>query len=105
MGLIRKWQTSVEDCEKGMHEVWYSYEGDETDYSHGWGATPTYQLPSKILGLEILEPGFRKIRLKPDLYGLKWVTIKVPTPFGTITCHYEEGSKPRISVPEGIEAV
>ncbi len=105
MGLIRKWQTSVEDCEKGMHEVWYSYEGYETDYSHGWGATPTYQLPSKILGLEILEPGFRKIRLKPDLYGLKWVTIKVPTPFGTITCHYEEGSKPRISVPEGIEAV
>ena len=103
MKLIRKWQTSVEDCEKGMHEVWYSYKGYGTDYSHGWGSTPTYQLPSKILGIEILEPGFRKIRLRPDLYGLKWVSIKVPTTFGTIECFYEEGGEPQITIPKEIE--
>lgn len=103
MKLIRKWQASVEDCEKGMHEVWYSYKGYGTDYSHGWSATPTYQLPSKILGIEILEPGFRKIRLQPDLYGLKWASIKVPTPFGTIECLYKEGRKPQITIPKEIE--
>lgn len=71
LDLINKWQVLVDDCEKGMREVWNDYEGYEIDYSHGWGATPIYQLPNKISGIEITEPGFKKIKLNPNLYGLK----------------------------------
>ena len=105
MSLLRKWKVIVEDCEKGMHEVWKDFEEYETDYSHGWGATPTYQLPNKLLGLEIIEPGFKKIHINPNLYGLKWADIKVPTPYGVIICHMEEDKEPEITIPEEIRYV
>ena len=103
MALLRKWQILVEECEKGMGEVWRKHEGYGTDYSHGWGATPTYQLPIRLLGLEILEPGFKKIRINPNLYGLAWAEIKVPTPYGVIECSLKEGEIPELNIPEGIE--
>ena len=103
--LINKWQVLVDDCEKGMREVWNNYEGYEIDYSHGWGATPTYQLPNKISGIEIIEPGFKKIRLTPNLYGLDWAEIKIPTPYGEICLNLKDRQKPEISVPDGIEVI
>lgn len=103
--LTKKWKILVEDCEKGLKEVWNDYEGYGTDYSHGWGATPTYQLPSKILGIEILKPGFKKIKINPNLYGLEWADIKVPTPFGDICCRLEQDKEPIISAPAEIEVI
>lgn len=105
MNLIRKWQVLVDDCEKGLHEVWRDFEGYGTDYSHGWGSTATYQLPSKLCGLEIIEPGFDKIKLEPRLCGLDWAEIKIPTPKGIISCNMKQGEKPELFVPEGIEVV
>ena len=102
MELLRKWKVLVESSEKGMREVWNDYEGYEIDYSHGWGATPTYQLPSKILGIEILEPGFKKIKINPNLYDLKWARLKIPTPYGEIDCLLEQGKEPVISAPNEI---
>ena len=102
MKLLRRWQVLVEDCEKGMHELWLHYEGYGLDYSHGWGATPTYQLPVKLLGLEILEPGFKKIKLEPCLYGLESAIIEMPTPFGNISCKMQEGKPYELTVPKEI---
>ena len=104
MELLRKWQVLVEMCEKGLREVWTDYEGYEIDYSHGWGATPTYQLPNKILGLEILKPGFKKIRINPNLYDLEWAKISVPTPFGEIKCDITKTGTD-VDIPDGIEVV
>lgn len=103
--LLRKWERLVLECEKGMHEVWIEFDGYTTDYSHGWGATPTYQLPSKLLGINILEPGFKKIEINPRLYGLKWANIIVPTPYGNIECHMEEGKEIQLIIPKEIEVV
>ena len=102
--LIKKWKRLTDECDKGIHEVWHEFEGYNTDYSHGWGATPTYQLPSKILGIRIIEAGFKKIQLKPNLYGLKWADIIVPTPYGDIECHIESGNTAEIKIPDCIEA-
>lgn len=99
--LIRKWEKLVNECEKGLKEVWNDYEGYEIDYSHGWGGTPAYQLPCRISGIEILEPGFKKIRIKPNLYGLDYADIKIPTPYGVINCHITK-DKTDIDIPEGI---
>ena len=104
MELLRKWKVLVEMCEKGLREVWTDYEGYEIDYSHGWGATPTYQLPNKILGLEILKPGFKKIKINPNLYGLEWAKISVPTPFGEIKCDITKTGTD-VDIPNGIEVV
>ena len=99
---IRKWQGQIEECDKGMKEGWGAFHGD---YSHAWGSTPTYQLPYKMLGFEILEAGYKKIALSPTLLGLKSAEIKIPTPFGYIECKMNKSEKPEIKVPSEIEAV
>ena len=81
--------------------MWNDYEGYVVDYSHGWGGTPAYQLPCRISGIEILEPGFKKIRIKPNLYGLEYADIKIPTPYGVINCHITK-DKMDIDIPDGI---
>ncbi|MGI5894138.1 MAG: alpha-L-rhamnosidase C-terminal domain-containing protein [Candidatus Merdivicinus sp.] len=103
--LLQKWIPMVETCDKGLQEGWLKpEEGYSFDYSHAWGGTPAYQLPSKLLGLEMLEPGYGRIRLVPRLYGLKWAKIEVPTPYGKLYCRMEEGKDPIVIVPEEIKA-
>lgn len=97
---IRRWKALTDQCDRGLKECWYGF---DCDFSHAWGGTPTYQLPAKMLGFEMVEPGFGKIRLSPNLYGLSRARISMPTPFGLLTVEMEEGREPVVSVPAGIE--
>lgn len=100
---IKRWKALYEECSKGMKEAWIIFEGYRFDYSHAWGATPTYQLPSKISGLEILEPGMKKVKFAPNLFGLDYAQIKIPTPYGTIEMNLNEAVD--ITAPKEIEVV
>lgn len=88
---------------KGLVEGWYLCDGYDYDYSHVWSGTPTYQLPSKISGLKILEPGFKKISLSPCLFGLTRADVKIPTPYGNISVSLKKDEEPIIRVPNGID--
>lgn len=101
---IKRWSALVKECKKGMKEAWIAYEGYDFDYSHAWGASPTYQLPSKMSGIEIIEPGMKKIRVNPNLFGLEWAKMKIPTPYGTIDIEFKDG-EPIVNVPQEIEVV
>ena len=57
---------------------------DRGDYSHGWIASPTYQMSSKILGINPDAPRFDKILIRPELCGLQWAKGVVPTPHGNV---------------------
>lgn len=103
MEQLMRWGEMTE-FEKGLQEGWYDISGYGFDYSHVWGGTPTYQLPSKLSGLEIQKPGFKKIRLKPRLFGLEYAKIKIPTPYGEISVNMEKGKNPEINIPGEIEA-
>ena len=73
------------------------------DYSHVWGGTPTYQLPSKIMGFEMKEAGFKEILLNPQTFGLDYANVKMPTTYGYICVELKKGEKPIISVPDEIK--
>ncbi len=99
---IRRWSCML-DYPKGLKEGWYDFTGGYGfDYSHVWGETPTYQLPVRLSGLKIIKPGFQEIRLSPNLFGLKYANIKIPTPFGNLEIAMKEGEKPKIKIPEEI---
>ncbi|MGN0182056.1 MAG: alpha-L-rhamnosidase C-terminal domain-containing protein [Candidatus Ornithomonoglobus sp.] len=73
---------------------------------HGWAGGPTAFLSERIGGIEILEPGCRKLRIVPDMGNLQWIDIKYPTPYGIvrIQSRKENGQiKTKITVPDGIE--
>ena len=80
---------------------------DKGDYSHGWIATPAYQMPSKILGVRPTSPGFRTILIKPETCDLNWAKGSVPTPHGTIDVSWKvEGGKFTldVTIPAGTAA-
>lgn len=106
MKILRRWIPVVEDCDKGLAEGWNKPQEDYSfDHSHAWGGTPLYQLPTRLLGLEILEPGMKKIRLNPQLWDLKWAEITYPTPYGPIDCKMSGRMRPEVKVPDAIEVI
>jgi hypothetical protein len=80
---------------------------DKGDYSHGWIATPAYQMPSKILGVRPASPGFGTILIKPETCGLSWAKGSVPTPHGKVDVSWKiEGGKFTldVTIPAGTTA-
>ena len=103
---LELWKAPVRECPKGLAEGFYKPTPDYSfDHSHAWGGTPAYALPLALSGLEILEPGYRKIRLNPSLLGLDHAKVQIPTPCGMIELTLEAGKEPVIFVPNGIELV
>ena len=103
---LELWKAPVRECPKGLAEGFYKPTPDYSfDHSHAWGGTPAYALPLALSGLEILEPGYRKIRLNPSLLGLDHAKVQIPTPCGMIELTLEAEKEPVVVVPNGIELV
>lgn len=103
LALLEQWKAPIRECPTGLPEGFYKPEPTYAfDHSHAWGGTPAYALPLALSGLELLTPGFDKIRLHPNLLGLEKARVEIPAPQGLIVLELKKGEKPRITVPEGI---
>lgn len=101
--ILEQWKVPVKECPKGLAEGFYKPEETYSfDHSHAWGGTPVYALPLALTGLEIIGPGYRRVRLSPSLLGLEQAQVQIPTPYGMIEVFMIKGEKYKISVPEGI---
>lgn len=78
-------------------------------HCHGWGAGPAYLLPRFVLGVEPVEPGFHKVRIRPQVAGLEWAKGKVCTPHGAIEVEWKREATGEIRIsaqlPQGVERV
>lgn len=87
----------------------YCYKSWRHSLCHGWAAGPTAWLSQWVLGIEVLEPGAKKVRVRPHLGDLEWAEGTYPTIHGPIHVRHER--KPNgevlstISAPEGVEIV
>jgi hypothetical protein len=70
---------------------------------HAWSAGPAAFLPMGIFGLEPLEDGWKRFKIKPDLGKLTWASVTVPTPQGNIEITIENGIM-SLRVPPGVIA-
>lgn len=62
----------------------YCYIGFRHSLCHGWSSGPTTWLTQHVLGIEVLEPGCRSIRIAPHLVDLQWAEGTFPTPYGIV---------------------
>ena len=86
----------------------YCYKGFRHSLCHGWASGSTAFMSNKILGVNILEPGCKKVEIKPDLGNLNWAKGKFPTPYGEIIIeHRVQNGKivSEVSAPLGIEII
>jgi alpha-L-rhamnosidase len=62
----------------------YCYKGLRHSLCHGWASGPTAWLTEYVLGVSVVEPGCKIIRIKPNLGNLNWVKGTFPTPYGIV---------------------
>lgn len=104
--VVEDWKAPIKECPRGLVEGFIVPEPTYSfDHSHAWGGTPLYSVPRALLGLDIIEAGYKKITLRPTLMGLESAHVEVPTPFGVISADMESGKEPVVSVPDGIEVI
>ncbi len=98
--------------EKGATTFWETFPGFVDSHwsrslCHGWSAAPVYFLTSQVLGVTPAAPGFRRIRIAPKSFGLKWASGTVPTPHGAVhvAWHIDDNGKMQLEThaPEGCE--
>lgn len=63
----------------------YCYIGFRHSLSHGWASGPTPWLTAHVLGITVLEPGCRLVKVEPHLGDLSFAEGSFPTPYGLIT--------------------
>ncbi len=85
----------------------YCYEGFRHSLCHGWASGPTAWLSEYVLGVTPLEPGFKRVRVVPQLGSLKWAEGTYPTPLGPIKVRHErqpDGAvRSQIDAPPGVQ--
>lgn len=85
----------------------YCYKGFRHSFCHGWASGPTAWLSEYVLGVKVLEPGCRRLRIEPHLGDLEWVTGTFPTPQGVVTIYHERTAdgrvKSRVEAPRGVK--
>jgi hypothetical protein len=87
----------------------YCYIGFRHSLCHGWSSGPVPFLSRHIMGVRVLEPGCKKLEIKPNLGDLKYIRGTYPTPYGDVKIYAEkqpDGSvKLDVSAPDEIEIV
>lgn len=87
----------------------YCYIGFRHSLCHGWASGPTAWLSENVLGITPLEPGFKRVRIVPQLGRLRWAEGAYPTPLGPIHVRHERQAdgtvKSKIDAPAGIVVV
>ena len=101
----------VKPGEKDIHGDYgaYCYKGFRHSLCHGWASGPAAYLSRYVLGVEVLEPGCKKVRIRPDLGDLDFADGTYPTPYGVIRVRHEKDAAGKIisqiDAPVGVEIV
>jgi hypothetical protein len=81
----RSWVGMIDFGSTISLEAWSLKAKPNLDLNHAWGAVPLNIIARYVLGITPLEPGFKKISIRPQLGGLKYVKGSVPTVAGKVT--------------------
>lgn len=87
----------------------YCYKGYRHSLCHGWASGPTSWLSEYVLGIKVLAPGCKVVKIEPHLCDLDWVEGSFPTPYGIISVKHTKQSdgtiKTEVSAPDEIEVL
>jgi alpha-L-rhamnosidase len=70
-------------------EAWDAKYKPNLDWNHAWGAAPANIIPHYLMGIRPLEPGCRKVRIRPQPGKLQRARLLLPTIRGPIQMEWE----------------
>jgi len=102
----RSWKHMVESGTTITWEAWDQKYKPNQDWNHAWGAAPANLLPRFVLGVQTLEPGWKRAVLRPHPGKLQSAEGKVPTPRGPLLVAWENTAtfRLRLTLPPGMSA-
>lgn len=74
-------------------ESWDPSGKPNMSYAHPWASAPINIIPRRLFGIEPIEAGCGKIRIRPQTGGLEWAKIKIPTIRGPIDAAFRDTGK------------
>ena len=98
----------VPEGKKDIHGDYgaYCYVGFRHSLCHGWASGPTPWLTEHVLGIKVLEPGCRAIKVAPHLGDLQFAEGSFPTPYGLVKVKHTKQAngkvKSEISAPKEV---
>ncbi len=94
----RSWYNMIRSGSTITMEAWDNKYKPNQDWNHAWGAAPANIIPRKLMGIEPVEPGFRKFRIKPQPGTLTFAEIRCPTIRGEIMVSLKNDIKKSFSM-------
>ena len=106
---LRSWRNMSEKVGSTVTlEAWDPSLKPNLDWNHAWGAAPANLIPRCLMGVEPLEPGFARFRVRPQAGGMEFAKLKMPTPKGPIIFEIKGKEAPdldmKLTVPKGTTA-
>lgn len=85
----RSWSHMLDAGSTITMEAWDNRFKPNQDWNHAWGAAPANIIPRLLMGVEPLEPGFQRMRIRPQPGGLKEAALKLPTIRGAVRVSFK----------------
>jgi len=106
---MRSWRNMSEKAGATITmEAWDPSLKPNLDWNHAWATAPANIIPRKLMGIEPIEPGFKRFSVRPQTAGLKNAKVKLPTPKGPILLEVSGTTaadwKTKLLVPAGTAA-
>lgn len=99
---------------EGMNDIHgsfgaYCYPSYRHSLCHGWSSGVTAWLTENVLGIKVMEPGCKTLKIEPHLADLEWVEGSFPTPLGVVNVKHTKltngAIETKIDAPNGIKIV
>lgn len=100
-GMLRYDSTTCWEVFPGFYEV-----GRTRSYCHSWSSSPVYFINKYILGINMIENGFKKAEIFVPENDLEWCQGSLPTPYGIIKIRWSKANDQNIiklQIPKEIE--
>ncbi len=72
-------------------EAWNPESKPNMSFAHAWASAPANIIPRRLMGIRPLEPGYKKVIVRPQAGGLESARLKLPTIRGTIEMALRQG--------------
>ena len=89
----RSWINMIRSGASMSMETWDIKFKPNTTWNHAWGAVPANIIGRRLCGVEPIEPGFRKARIRPQIGRLTQVSAVVPTIRGPISIAVQKSAQ------------
>ncbi len=100
----RSWYNMIRVGSTISLEAWDNKYKPNQDWNHVWGAVPANAIPRKLMGVEPMEPGFRKMRIKPQPATLAHAELTMPTIRGDVKVSFDNKPGTRFEMDVEIPA-